>query len=75
VTLAAAARLPPPAEGLQVNACKRPDCRSFGVAPAPNSDATPPPRHGIGPSVFYDGRYAIGAAGTNWTPDKLPRLE
>ncbi len=60
-----AARLPPAAGGMQVNCCKNPACRQFAVRPDPESEAKPPPRHGIGPSAFYDGSYLIDASKTN----------
>ena len=70
----AAARLPAPADGLQANVCKSPHCPHFGIPPDPSSDARPPPRHGYGPTAFYDGRYAIGAAGRTQTPPLLECL-
>ena len=53
------ARLPPAASGTQINCCKSPACGQFAVHPDPESEVKIPPRHGIGPSAFYDGRYLI----------------
>ena len=57
------ARLPAAAADLQVNCCKDPACTHFAVRPDPASTVKPPPRHGIGPSAFYDGRYLISPQG------------
>ena len=53
------ARLPAAADDLQVNCCKYPACTHFAAPPNPASTATPPPRHGIWPSAFYDGKCLI----------------
>ena len=74
MTPEAAARLPSSAGALQVNRCKNPACVRFGALPVPSADASPPARHGIGPGAYYDGRYAIGAAGRTQTPPVLECL-